>query len=142
MKKIYLDSCVIIYLIEGKAPFYTAVSEQFKQSVIQGDLFYTTDLVRLECRTHPIKQQKLDILIDFDDFFSQAINHCFDLKRPVFDLATQLRANHSLKTPDALHLAAAIHYGCHEFWTNDQRLQKAASNHLQVINLFAPQGAS
>lgn len=118
------------------------MSQQFKQSVIQGDQFYTTDLARLECRTHPIKQQKLDILSDFDDFFSEAINNCFDLKRPVFDLATHLRANHSLKTPDALHLAAAIHYGCHQFWTNDHRLQQAASDHLQVINLFVSQGAS
>ncbi|MGL4609627.1 MAG: type II toxin-antitoxin system VapC family toxin [Trueperaceae bacterium] len=36
-----------------------------------------------------------------------------------------LRAFHNLKTPDALHLATALHHGCQEFWTNDLRLSKA-----------------
>ncbi|MBK8598626.1 MAG: PIN domain-containing protein [Holophagales bacterium] len=39
-----------------------------------------------------------------------------------FDLAADLRVQHGLKTPDAIHAAAAIRHGCSEFWTNDQRL--------------------
>ena len=43
----------------------------------------------------------------------------------VFDQAAQLRASHpKLKTPDALHLATALHHGCAEFWTNDLELAK------------------
>ena len=39
----------------------------------------------------------------------------------------QLRADFSsLKTPDAIHLAAALHYQCDEFWTNDNRLNPVA----------------
>ena len=34
------------------------------------------------------------------------------LSRVVFDLATDLRARHRLKTPDALHQAAAIRTRC------------------------------
>ncbi len=40
----------------------------------------------------------------------------------VFDLAATLRAEQRLKTPDALHLACAIHHGCDEFWTRDARI--------------------
>jgi predicted nucleic acid-binding protein len=51
-------------------------------------------------------------------------------------LATRLKAVHGIKTPDALHLACALHHGCTEFWTNDDRLTKvAAANHLRIINL-------
>jgi predicted nucleic acid-binding protein len=53
----------------------------------------------------------------------------------VFDLATQLRAHRRLKTPDALHLAAAIEAGCNEFWTNDHRLDNAASDYLNTVTL-------
>lgn len=44
----------------------------------------------------------------------------------IFDLALRLRVQHGLKTPDALHLATAMHYRCVEFWTNDDRLKLGA----------------
>jgi predicted nucleic acid-binding protein len=68
------------------------------------DRVVTTELARLEC-----------------------------LDRPLFDLATQLRVRHRLKTPDALHLAAALHSGCVEFWTNDDRLANAAQDRLRLL---------
>lgn len=49
-------------------------------------------------------------------------------------MATQLRAQHDLKTPDAIHLTAAIHTSCDEFWTHDQRLAQAAKGRLQIVN--------
>lgn len=57
------------------------------------------------------------------------------LNKAVFDLATELRAQHGLKTPDALHLAAAISAGCDEFWTNDLRLTQAAQGRIRTISL-------
>jgi len=40
----------------------------------------------------------------------------------VYTLAAELRAHHRLRTPDALHAAAAIRHGCEEIWTGDRRL--------------------
>ena len=57
------------------------------------------------------------------------------MDRAVFEIATRLRADHGLKTPDALHLASALHAGCDEFWTHDQRLQRAAQDRIAVITL-------
>jgi uncharacterized protein len=48
--------------------------------------------------------------------------------------ATELRARFGLKTPDALHLACAEVSGCQEFWTNDDRLSRAAAG--LSLNLF------
>ena len=48
------------------------------------------------------------------------------MNRAVFDRAAELRARHRIKTPDALHLSAALEYGCEEFWTNDDRLASVA----------------
>jgi uncharacterized protein len=36
--------------------------------------------------------------------------------------AAELRARYNIKTPDALHLAAAQLHGCDQLWTNDDRL--------------------
>jgi uncharacterized protein len=47
----------------------------------------------------------------------------------IYDSAARFRAAHrALKTPDALHFAAALHHGCTEFWTNDDRLAAVAPN--------------
>ena len=58
----------------------------------------------------------------------------------VFELAATLRARHDLKTPDALHLAAAIHHGCDELWTNDHRFDRASTD--ITIRAFEPGPAS
>ena len=139
---VYLDACIVIYLVEQKNDYWRSLQQHFETYVNQGHQFVVSELTRMECLTQPLRQKNALLHDAFERFFNSNTHVIADLKRPVFDLATHLRANHSLKTPDALHLAAAIHYGCHEFWTNDHRLQKAASDHLQVINLFAPQGTA
>jgi uncharacterized protein len=59
------------------------------------------------------------------------------LNRPVFEQATLLRVNSNLKTPDAIHLAAAIEAGCQELWTDDKQLKAIASQSLEVIDWAA-----
>jgi predicted nucleic acid-binding protein len=44
------------------------------------------------------------------------------LTTAVVDRATVIRGRYRFKTPDALHLAAAIEAGCQTFLTNDARL--------------------
>ena len=92
-----------------------------------------SDLIRLECRVSPLRRGDQALLARFDAFFGLPDQRNIALNTAVFDLATELRAMHRLKTPDALHLSAAIHGGCDAFWTNDDRLQRAAENHLAIV---------
>lgn len=43
-------------------------------------------------------------------------------------------AKHQLKTPDALHLAAALYAACDEFWTEDKQLKTLASHFLKIVD--------
>lgn len=140
--KFYVDACVLIYLMDINSPFQQRVQHALTESFRNENTLVSSDLVRLESRIKPLKDGQHEILAEFDTFFHRNVHIWCNFSRPVFDLATQLRAEHGLKTPDALHLAAAITHGCNEFWTNDNRLQKAASAHLQVINVFAAQELS
>lgn len=68
----------------------------------------------------------------FLDWFDQV--ESLNIPDADFIAAAELRAkNPSLKTPDALHLAASARRGCDEFWTNDNRLSKVAP--LKIINI-------
>ncbi len=82
-----------------------------------------SDLVRMECLVQPIRFQKASRIASLEAFLARAVTMPID--RAVFDLAAQIRADHPrIKTPDALHLATALHHGCSEFWTNDLDLAK------------------
>lgn len=116
--KIYLDSCIVIYLIEG-SPVYRAGVEAELQTQ-KPTVTVISDLVRLECKIRPLKRKDRAILARFENFFASA--SIVPLGPTEYDLAAELRAQYRLKTPDALHAAAAILNGCEEFWTNDRRL--------------------
>jgi predicted nucleic acid-binding protein len=93
---------------------------------------YFSELTRLECRVGPVRKEDPDLLAKFDAFFAIRGVERIPWDREVFDLATQIRAKHGTKTPDALHLAAAVVGQCDEFWTNDHRLNAAARGRIEI----------
>ena len=132
MARVYVDSCIIIYLLEGPASLRETIRSAFQPRQGNRSIFCFSDLTRLECRVGP-RQKADDALLGlFDLFFISRDAESIPLSRKVFDLATELRAGYRLKTPDAIHLAAAIDGECTELWTNDDRFSKAAGNRLLV----------
>jgi uncharacterized protein len=116
--KIYLDSCIFIYLVDGPELYALPVAEAMQTS--SGGIFCFSDLVRLECLVGPIRRGDQEQQQLFTEQFKMLTY--LPLTSSVYDLAAELRAQHRLKTPDAIHAAAATLHGCDEFWTNDRRL--------------------
>jgi len=50
--------------------------------------------------------------------------------------AARLRAQHQLKTPDAIQLATAIHAGAQTFLTNDKRIRSLPAIKVLVVQDF------
>jgi predicted nucleic acid-binding protein len=69
----------------------------------------------------------------YDQFFASPDVEVVGLTAAVFDRAAELRARHGFKTPDALHLAAAIVHGCDRFLTNDTRLNACTAIPIDVM---------
>jgi len=135
MRRVYLDSCFIIYLMED-TPVFSAAARQFIAANAAA-LFCISSLVRLEVLVRPMREGNTELVKDYEDFLSLHI--CLPMTDAVFDQALRLRARHRLKTPDALHLAAAQCHGCTEFWTNDNRLRDVAG--MMVVNILAGVGS-
>lgn len=132
MERVYLDSCIVIYLIQAPPETRRVVREALRPADREPPLLHVSALTRLECRVHPLRNGAAELLTAFDRFFtSRDLRRC-RLTGAVFDLATELRAVHRLKTPDALHLAAALDGDCTEFWTNDQRLPEALGHEIRI----------
>jgi len=137
MSAIYLDSCIVIYLIEGPDYFREICYRALATHKAGGVQLCFTDLTCLECRALPLRKGQQQILEEYGHFFSLPETSRLLINESVFEIATELRAFQNLKTPDALHLAAAIQHGCTEFWTNDLHLKSAAANRIQIINPLA-----
>ena len=133
--RVYLDSCVLIYRIEQRAPWAGLVNDRLALIEANRATMVISELTRLECRVRPIALGRTDMLSDYDRFFEQPMLAWQALDRPVFELATRLRAESRLKTADALHLAAAMTAGCQQFVTNDLRLARAAAGRIDVVAL-------
>jgi predicted nucleic acid-binding protein len=90
-------------------------------------------LVKLETLVKPMRHQQTEIVAAYERIL--AAQTWLPMDDAVFAQALDLRTRFGLKTPDALHLATAQHYGCNEFWTNDNRLTTAAGQ--LAVNIFA-----
>lgn len=126
----YLDASPIIYLVEQRQPFATAVRGKL---ATQGIVPITGELARLECRVKPMHDGNLTLLQDFDDYFANTIVEIIPLTRGVVDRATEIRAQFNFKTPDSLHLAAAVVSNCDVFLTNDHRLSRFTGITIEII---------
>ncbi len=130
--KLYLDSVVVIYLVEQHptfGPVAAAAVAGLKPTTLVG-----TELTRMECLIHPRRNNDSVREADFERFFRQKFLPFPPFASVGFDTATNLRAKYRfLKTPDALHFAAAIVAGCDLFVTNDAQLVNVTEIHVVTI---------
>ncbi|MGH7200852.1 MAG: type II toxin-antitoxin system VapC family toxin [Planctomycetaceae bacterium] len=98
-----------------------------------GVILVASTLTRLECRVRPLRTGPPSLLQDYDDFFVQVISEMVSLSDEIMDRAAEIRAQHGFKTPDAIHLAAAVISGCDVFLTNDQQLTRFSGISVETV---------
>ena len=130
---IYLDSCIVIYLIEQAPGFGPRATNRIADALAAGDKLLVSDLTRLECRAKPLVAGDAALLADYDRFFTSVVEPIALLTTAVCDRATLIRGQYRFKTPDSLHLAAAVEAGCQVFLTNDMRLNRFPGLTVEVL---------
>lgn len=122
MGLIYLDACLVIYLIENHPRWGAAVARSMAGA---GDVrFGISPLVKCECLVGPMKRGDAVLERAYLGTFERLL--LFDMPDEVYVEAARLRARFGIKTPDALHLATAQHHRCVALWSNDDRLAQAS----------------
>jgi uncharacterized protein len=128
--RVYLDTTPVISLVE-EVPNY---AELVDRRVSVADVIQVaSDLTRMECRVKPLREGNTALLHDYDDYFAGVVEELVVLSRTVIDRATDIRARYGFRTPDAIHLAAAVVSGCDVFLTNDYRLNRFPDVAMDVI---------
>ncbi len=130
---VYCDTVILIYFLDNKGSDHVRAANRIAALRASGDLIAVSDLSRLESRVGPLRRGDAAILTAFDQFFAQTDVQIVGITKTVFDRATNIRATHNFKTPDAIHLAAAVEAGCGLFLTNDAQLLRFTDIPVELL---------
>lgn len=131
---VYFDACVAIYLVEQNQTFAPLIRTRLTEQAQSHEVvIQISALTEMECLVMPLRKRDQPLLDKFHRWFDEV--DVLSVEQAVFRRAAQLRADFAgLKTPDAIHLATALHFGSDEFWTNDNRLSQIAPTLVKNVN--------
>jgi predicted nucleic acid-binding protein len=117
---VIIDSVTLIYTIE-KHPTYARLLEPLWDAVSAGTLnVATSELAVLETLVLPMRTANAALEADYRTALFGSELHLLPIGQATLLTAARLRAQHNLRTPDAIHAAAALEAGCALFVTNDR----------------------
>ena len=133
MSKVFWDTNLFVYLVEGNRPEAARVVELRRRMIERRDHLFTSALTLGEVLVKPIKsgdevlaaqwQRAISTSATVVPFSSDAA--------PVF---ARIRAERSIAAPDAIQLATAAVSGIDLFVTNDDRLSRCVVPGIQFIS--------
>jgi predicted nucleic acid-binding protein len=126
---IYLDSCLLIYIVEKVSPWLTSIERAMHAA---GGPFAISPLVEMECLVGPLRAGNQPLADEYRRLFATLQGLSF--ADACFRDAASIRARSGLKSIDALHLACAQHHRCTDLWTNDHRLSAAGAGLVRVLS--------
>jgi len=134
-KSVYLDTGIFIYFVERHARYHKICESIFENIESGSTKASTSALTLLEILVQPYKLKRDDLVLRFYSLFSTYPNiFWIDLTLGISDLAAKLRAEHGLKTPDAIQAASAISHGAKGFICNDRVFQKVKDIDCLIID--------
>jgi predicted nucleic acid-binding protein len=131
-----LDACAVIYQVEAVAPFQARLAALLDalRTAHPGLVVAVSRLSWIECRTKPLRERQAEVLARYDAFLGASDLLVVELTAEVIDVATALRAEYGLRTPDALQAASALVLGRDTpFVTNDPTFTRVRGLDVRLL---------
>ncbi len=114
--KVFFDTAPFIYLIENHPKYGQLVNDFIVEATGNNVSFVTSVLSLAEFGVVPERNNRQDLIADFEHLIRSASFEMLVLERQIATIAYKLRAQYpALKALDALQLAAAMNSGCDHF---------------------------
>ena len=124
---------MFIYFIEENELHLHKVHNLLEFLEKNGYEIITSTLTLGEILTKPYKENRLDLVETYKDFFSQM--ELVELNNEITSLFAKVRADYRIKIPDAVQLASAVYAKAELFVTNDDGLSRFESDGCRVLLL-------
>ena len=123
MNRVYWDSMLFIYLLEGNREFGGRVMRLYEAMQQRNDILCTGIFTVGEVLTGPRKQNDVAGTQVIKDFFAGKEIELLPFGIESADRYSMIRATESVSQADAIHLATAAVAGVELFVTNDKKLR-------------------
>lgn len=134
-----VDTMVLIYHFEEHEDFGPPASELLQATEEGRCRLVVSILGRLETLVAPKRRGRQDLCRRYREVFDGFPNlEVIDVGAQVVEVASDLRATHALRTPDAIHLATALLRRADAFVTEDRR---HFPNDVEGVAVLSLQGA-
>lgn len=142
-KRAFIDTALFIYLLEEQPEFSDVAEDFLNTCYLDGVRFVTSIITYLEFCVKPYREQRLDLIEDYQNLIREADVLVSTLTLLDCDRAARLRAKYpGVKAFDALQLALAIKEGCDVFACHDKRLKVVNEIEVMTLNDFRNRQAS
>jgi predicted nucleic acid-binding protein len=131
--RILLDSVSIVYYLERNPRYFDAAAEWMERvnagrlTAVASALLLAEVLVPAYRAGSPAAARKARAALERIPNFQ-----LLEVTAGVSDVAARLRAEHNLRTPDALHVATALNQEVEWVVTNDSRLRRIEAEGVRV----------
>jgi predicted nucleic acid-binding protein len=122
MSRIYWDTMLFIYWLEGHPRYSARVQEVFQKMTTRKDQLCTSSLTVGETLVGFYKRGAIETANQVRDFFRHGTIDVVPYTLEMADLYADIRATHGVSSADAIHLACAASAGTDLFLTNDKNL--------------------
>jgi uncharacterized protein len=132
VSRIFWDTNLFIYLLEGSDPQSAQVTEIRERMLERNDELCTSTLTLGEVLVKPAEQGNEALRQRYEDVLAQTARLiAFD--REVARRYADIRRNRAIRPPDAIQLACAAQVGVDLFITNDDRLSRLTVPGIQFL---------
>lgn len=133
-KIVGLDTAPLIYYIEEN-PLYLPLVDSFFDAMIRGDFEVVTSTMTItEVLVHPFRRNDDVLTATYRDILQNTAHlRTVPFTADIAVTAARLRANHKLRTPDAIQAATAIAMKADFFLTNDENLSMLPNPTVLVL---------
>lgn len=122
MSRIYWDTMLFVYMLEGEPRFGPRVREIHDEVTRRGDRLCTSVFTAGEILTGPVKTGAAQVADRIRNYFESGAIEMLPFNFGTAMEYSRVRSANAVTAPDAIHLASAAQARIDLFLTNDQKL--------------------
>lgn len=132
MSRIFWDTHLFIYLLEGQGPLAERTSQLRRTMLARGDQLLTSTFTLSEVLVKAVEREDAQLTLRYERAISRTAL-LIPLDSQAAKIYARLRCDRSLRPPDAIQLACAAAAGVDLFITNDATLPSKQVGGIQFI---------